>query len=70
MLKLAAGAAAGVIAGGMVMGASPASAGAGYPSDGDFFSMTPQRVYDSRWTNAASGIAATKRIIDREKQLK
>jgi hypothetical protein len=60
MLKLAAGAAAGVIAGGMVMGASPASAGAGYPSDGYFFSMTPQRVYDSRWTNAASGIAATK----------
>lgn len=60
MLKLAAGAAAGVIAGGMVMGASPASAGAGYPSDGYFFSMTPQRVYDSRWTNASSGIAATK----------
>jgi hypothetical protein len=60
MLKLAAGAAAGVVAGGMLMGASPASAGFGYPSDGYFFSMTPQRVYDSRWTNAASGIAATK----------
>jgi len=60
MLKLAAGAAAGVVAGGMLMGASPASAGTGYPNDGYFFSMTPQRVYDSRWTNASSGIAAGK----------
>jgi hypothetical protein len=60
MLKLAAGAAVGAVAGGMLMGASPASAGTGYPSDGYFFSMTPQRVYDSRWTNASSGIAATK----------
>ena len=60
MLKLAAGAAAGAVAGGMLIGASPASAGTGYPSDGYFFSMTPQRVYDSRWTNASSGIAATK----------
>jgi hypothetical protein len=60
MLKLAAGAAVGAVAGGMLMGASPASAGFAYPSDGYFFSMTPQRVYDSRWTNAASGIAATK----------
>ena len=42
------------------MGTSPASAGTGYPNDGYFFSMTPQRVYDSRWTNASSGIAATK----------
>lgn len=60
MLKLAAGAAAGAVTGGMLIGASPASAGTGYPSDGYFFSMTPQRVYDSRWTNASSGIAATK----------
>ncbi len=60
MLKLAAGAAAGVVAGGMLMGASPASAGYTNPSDGHFFSMTPQRVYDSRWTNASSGIAAGK----------
>ena len=60
MLKLAAGAAAGTVAGGLLIGASPASAGTGYPSDGYFFSMTPQRVYDSRWTNASSGIAATK----------
>jgi hypothetical protein len=60
MLKLAAGAAVGAVAGGMLMGASPASAGYTNPSDGYFFSMTPQRVYDSRWTNASSGIAATK----------
>jgi hypothetical protein len=60
MLKLAASAAAGTVAGGLLIGASPASAGTGYPSDGYFFSMTPQRVYDSRWTNASSGIAATK----------
>ena len=60
MLKLAAGAAAGVVAGGMLMGTSPANAGTGYPNDGYFFSMTPQRVYDSRWTNASSGIAAGK----------
>ena len=60
MFKLAAGAAAGVVAGGMLMGTSPASAGTGYPNDGYFFSMTPQRVYDSRWTNASSGIPAAK----------
>ena len=60
MLKLAAGAAAGVVAGGMVMGASPTSAGRTNPDDGYFFSMTPQRVYDSRWTNASSGIPAAK----------
>ena len=60
MFKLAAGAAVGAVAGGLAFGGQPASAGTGYPSDGYFFSMTPQRVYDSRWTNAASGIAATK----------
>ena len=59
MLKLAAGAAAGVVAGGMVMGASPASAGTGYPNDGYFFSMTPQRVYDSRWTSASPVSSST-----------
>ena len=60
MLKLAAGAAVGAVAGGLALSGQPASAGSGYPSDGYFFSMTPQRVYDSRWTNASSGIAATK----------
>ena len=60
MLKLAAGAAVGAVAGGLALGSLPASAGTGYPSDGYFFSMTPQRVYDSRWTNASSGIPAAK----------
>ena len=60
MFKLAAGAAVGVVAGGLALGSQPASAGTGYPSDGYFFSMTPQRVYDSRWTNASSGIAVVK----------
>ena len=60
VFKLAAGAAVGVVAGGLVLGSQPASAGTGYPSDGYFFSMTPQRVYDSRWTNASSGIAVGK----------
>lgn len=60
MLKLAAGATIGAVAGGLALGSLPASAGTGYPSDGYFFSMTPQRVYDSRWTNASSGIPAAK----------
>ena len=60
MLRLAAGAAVGAVAGGLALSGQPASAGTGYPSDGYFFSMTPQRVYDSRWTNASSGIAVGK----------
>ena len=60
MFKLAAGAAVGAVAGGLALGSQPTSAGTGYPSDGYFFSMTPQRVYDSRWTNASSGIAVVK----------
>ena len=60
MFKLAAGAAVGAVAGGLALGSQPASAGTGYPSDGYFYSMTPQRVYDSRWTNALSGIPVAK----------
>lgn len=60
MFKLAAGATIGAVAGSLALGSLPASAGTGYPSDGYFFSMTPQRVYDSRWTNASSGIPAAK----------
>ena len=60
MFKLAAGAAVGAVAGGIALGGQPASAGTGYPGDGYFFSMTPQRLYDSRWTTASSGIPAGK----------
>jgi len=60
MLKLAAGAAAGAVAGGMMLGANPALAGSTNESqDIMYFTTTPTRVYDSRWTVAGSGLSAT-----------
>lgn len=73
VFKLAAGAAVGAVAGGMLLGASPASAGMSTEPNEYFFSMTPARMYDSRWTTAASGISSgrlgllarnTSRVID------
>ena len=58
MLKLAAGAAVGAVAGGLAFGSAPASAGSTTPPDEYFFSMNPTRVYDSRWTGAQSGIGS------------
>jgi len=58
MLKLAAGAAAGVVAGGMLMGAQTVQAGSTTNPSEYFFSMSPTRVYDSRWTTSASGLAS------------
>ena len=58
MLKLAAGAAAGVVAGGMLMGAQTVQAGGSINPSEYFFSMSPTRVYDSRWSTSASGLAS------------
>ena len=60
MLKLAAGAAAGAVAGGLALGASPALAGATVPPREYFYSITPTRVYDSRWTGAQSSILSSR----------
>lgn len=60
MLKLAAGAAAGAVAGGLALSASPALAGATVDPNEYFFSITPTRVYDSRWTGAQSSILSSR----------
>ena len=60
MLKLAAGAAAGAVAGGMMLGANPTLAGSTNESrDIMYFTTTPTRVYDSRWTTAGSGLSSS-----------
>lgn len=60
MLKLAAGAAVGAVAGGMMLGANPALAGGTTESnDIMYFTTTPTRVYDSRWTTAGSGLSSS-----------
>ena len=58
MLKLAAGAAVGAVAGGLAFGSAPASAGSHEDPNEFFFSVSPTRVYDSRWTGAQSGIGS------------
>lgn len=64
IFKIAAGAAIGVAAVGAI--ASPALAGSGpvnptTPTNNPrSFTIPPVRVYDSRWTSAASGLAANK----------
>jgi len=60
MLKLAAGAAAGAVAGGMMLGANPALAGNPIPPNEHFYSISPTRVYDSRWTGAQSSILSSR----------
>ena len=60
MLKLAAGAAAGAVAGGMMLGANPALAGStNETQDIMYYTTTPTRVYDSRWTVAGSGLSSS-----------
>ena len=60
MLKLAAGAAVGAVAGGLALGSQSVHAGGGSsnPPTEFFYSMNPTRVYDSRWTTAGSGLAS------------
>ncbi|MFM9036661.1 MAG: hypothetical protein ACKOJ9_03110 [Actinomycetota bacterium] len=60
MLKLAAGAAVGAVAGGLALGANPAFAGATTPPHEHFYSISPTRVYDSRWTGAQSSILSSR----------
>ena len=60
MLKLAAGAAVGAVAGGMMLGANPALAGNPIPPNEHFYSISPTRVYDSRWTGAQSSILSSR----------
>ena len=60
MLKLAAGAAVGAVAGGMALGANPVSAGSVTAPNEYFFSISPTRVYDSRWTGAQSSILSSR----------
>jgi len=60
MLKLAAGAAVGAMAGGMMLGANPALAGNPIPPNEHFYSISPTRVYDSRWTGAQSSILSSR----------
>ena len=60
MLKLAAGAAAGAVAGGMMLGANPALAGGPIAPHEHFYSISPTRVYDSRWTGAQSSILSSR----------
>jgi len=59
MLKLAAGAAVGAVAGGMALGSHSVLAGSTTPPAEYFFSMSPTRVYDSRWTTTGSGLSST-----------
>jgi len=60
MLKLAAGAAVGAVAGGMALGANPALAGGPVAPHEYFYSISPTRVYDSRWTGAQSSILSSR----------
>ena len=60
MLKLAAGAAVGAVAGGMALGANPALAVGIVAPHEHFYSISPTRVYDSRWTGAQSSILSSR----------
>jgi hypothetical protein len=60
MLKLAAGAAVGAVAGGLALSSPVAHAGGGssYNPTDFFYPMNPTRVYDSRWTALGSGLGS------------